>query len=186
MTQSGRHFSGSLAIEFVNRPGDPEALLSTLSDSPLAASDARRFQRALRRIFRAGTTGGGAGERDLAPLNRVLRRAGACRGLRPTVAGYGWGWVRQPSDDVDRLWPVAWSAAQILASSDLGRLKVCDGCGRFFLDLTRNHSRRWCDMQLCGNRAKVKRHRSRVQGRKERNVSGGKRFFPTDKALPGH
>jgi predicted RNA-binding Zn ribbon-like protein len=43
------------------------------------------------------------------------------------------------------------------------RLKACrdDGCAWAFYDQTRNHSRAWCDMQVCGNRAKVRAYRER-------------------------
>ncbi len=51
---------------------------------------------------------------------------------------------------------VAWSAAQLLTSADAGAVHACpgDGCGWLFID--RRGRRRWCTMQVCGNRAKVK------------------------------
>ena len=55
---------------------------------------------------------------------------------------------------------LAWSAARLLDSPDLVRLKACH-CGRLFLDGSRNRSRRWCDKGECGNRANVARFRSR-------------------------
>jgi predicted RNA-binding Zn ribbon-like protein len=61
------------------------------------------------------------------------------------------------------LWPVTLSAAELLTSDDLGRLGQCGGagCGWMFLDTSRNRRRRWCDMQDCGNRAKVRRFRTK-------------------------
>ncbi|MCB0153982.1 MAG: CGNR zinc finger domain-containing protein, partial [Anaerolineae bacterium] len=52
------------------------------------------------------------------------------------------------------------SAAELLTSDRLNRVGQCAGesCGWLFLDTTRNHSRRWCEMEHCGNRAKAKRH----------------------------
>jgi hypothetical protein len=41
------------------------------------------------------------------------------------------------------------------------RLKACRNCGWSFWDESRNRSAAWCSMQLCGNRLKVRRHRSR-------------------------
>ena len=63
------------------------------------------------------------------------------------------------------LWPVARSAADLLTSDDLGRVRECAGerCNWLFIDRSKNHSRRWCDMQDCGNVAKVRRYRSRKQ-----------------------
>jgi predicted RNA-binding Zn ribbon-like protein len=58
------------------------------------------------------------------------------------------------------LGPVAWSAAELLTSENLERIKRCvdDTCGWLFLDNTKNRSRRWCDMGDCGSRAKAKRY----------------------------
>ncbi len=44
-----------------------------------------------------------------------------------------------------------------------GRLKVCANCGWLFLDRSRNRSRIWCDMTVCGNRAKASRHYRKVR-----------------------
>jgi predicted RNA-binding Zn ribbon-like protein len=43
------------------------------------------------------------------------------------------------------------------------RLKVCpaDDCQAAFYDKSRNHSAIWCDMAVCGNRAKVREYRER-------------------------
>jgi predicted RNA-binding Zn ribbon-like protein len=46
---------------------------------------------------------------------------------------------------------------------DLSRTKRCEGkeCGWLFFDATKNKSRRWCEMRVCGNRAKVTASRQR-------------------------
>lgn len=61
-------------------------------------------------------------------------------------------------------WPIVYSASQLLASNRLDRVRQCagDDCGWLFLDTSRNHSRRWCDMADCGNRAKARRHYRRT------------------------
>ena len=55
------------------------------------------------------------------------------------------------------------SASDLLTSGELDRVKVCDAhdCGWFFVDVSRNKSRRWCDMAGCGNRDKARRYRER-------------------------
>jgi predicted RNA-binding Zn ribbon-like protein len=57
------------------------------------------------------------------------------------------------------LWPIARAAADLLASSDLDMVRACSSptCQWLFLDTSKNHRRRWCDMKACGNRAKVRR-----------------------------
>ncbi len=132
------------------------------TESARAAVD--RFRLRLERILSDEATGRGAREDDLDALDQVLSRAAAARGLVPTVRGYGWGWRRDPGPVVRRLFPAAWSAAQLLAGDLRHRLKCCDGCGRLFVDASRNRSRRWCDMRECGNRAKVRKFRRRKEG----------------------
>jgi predicted RNA-binding Zn ribbon-like protein len=57
------------------------------------------------------------------------------------------------------LWPIARDAAELLASERLEYVRACASktCEWLFLDESKNHRRRWCDMTKCGNRAKVKR-----------------------------
>ena len=56
---------------------------------------------------------------------------------------------------------VAWAAGELLTSGELDRVKACPGdeCGWLFLD--RSGRRRWCSMDSCGNRAKVRAHAAR-------------------------
>ncbi|EJN04651.1 CGNR zinc finger domain-containing protein [Phyllobacterium sp. YR531] len=59
------------------------------------------------------------------------------------------------------------SALNLLDPRRLSRIKICPNCHWLYLDESRNRSRRWCDMTVCGNRAKAKRHydrRSKMDG----------------------
>jgi predicted RNA-binding Zn ribbon-like protein len=74
--------------------------------------------------------------------------------------------VEHDSPDLDRvLWPAVVSAAELLTSDDLGRVRECasERCAWLFLDRSKNQSRRWCDMTVCGNRSKARRHYSRLR-----------------------
>jgi predicted RNA-binding Zn ribbon-like protein len=53
------------------------------------------------------------------------------------------------------------SALSLLDPARLSRIKICPNCHWLYLDESRNRSRRWCDMTVCGNRAKAKRHYDR-------------------------
>ena len=57
------------------------------------------------------------------------------------------------------LWPIARAAADLLASPDVALVRTCSSptCQWFFLDTSKNHHRRWCNMKVCGNRAKVRK-----------------------------
>jgi predicted RNA-binding Zn ribbon-like protein len=80
-----------------------------------------------------------------------------------TEEGLAWDWACA-EDALDRvLWPVVHDAAGLLTSQELKRVKKCadERCGWLFFDTSRNHSRRWCSMESCGNRAKARRHYER-------------------------
>ncbi|MBB3608970.1 CGNR zinc finger domain-containing protein [Rhizobium sp. BK602] len=50
------------------------------------------------------------------------------------------------------------SALRLIAMPDPERMKICRNCGWLFIDRSKNRSRAWCDMAVCGNRAKASRH----------------------------
>lgn len=123
------------------------------------------LREAVYRLFVAGRAGKGADEADLAVLNRELSRALGWLRVRADDDGLAWGW--EDAVELDRvLWPVVRDAAELLVSGDLGRVGKCCGesCDWLYLDTSRNRSRRWCDMQSCGNRAKARRHYHRAKG----------------------
>lgn len=150
---------GTLCLDFINTTGESGPEPPEFSSAE--RSRVARFRAALRRLLHAEASGVGAASVDLDVLNGLLAKSGAHRGLIPTVRGYGWGWLDDKSGVERELWPVAFSAARLLEGPDLARLKACGGCGRLFLDASHNRSRRWCDMQGCGNRAKAARYRAR-------------------------
>jgi predicted RNA-binding Zn ribbon-like protein len=57
--------------------------------------------------------------------------------------------------------------AEAMADGSWGRMKACPGphCGWLFYDGSRNRSRQWCSMQICGNRVKGREFRARRQRR---------------------
>ncbi len=63
------------------------------------------------------------------------------------------------------LWLIADAAAALLTSPRLALVRQCSGeeCTWLFVDTSKNHRRRWCDMRDCGNRAKARRHYERVR-----------------------
>jgi predicted RNA-binding Zn ribbon-like protein len=129
------------------------------------------LREALYEIFSRAAGGQEPAAKDLGVLQAELTGAMAHIRLAASLGGAGrdWGWDwEQAGSRPDRvLWPLAWSAAELLVQGPLDRIRECPGdatCGWLFLDVTRNASRRWCDMRACGNRAKARRHYARVQG----------------------
>lgn len=64
---------------------------------------------------------------------------------------------------VDLLLPVANAIADLVCNQNFKYIKNCEGptCNLFYLDETKNHTRRWCTMSVCGNRAKAAAFRAR-------------------------
>jgi len=61
------------------------------------------------------------------------------------------------------LQPIVHSAGKLLLSEELVHVKECPGCGWLFLDTSKNQSRRWCNMNTCGARDKMRRYHKRKQ-----------------------
>jgi predicted RNA-binding Zn ribbon-like protein len=138
---------------------DPEGARETLSR-------ALALREEIHRLISAHIAGESRDENDLSALNRELSISLSHLRVTPAGAAFGWGWDQSADDGgaLDSpLWPVAQSAAELLTSPKLGRVKLCDGegCGWVFLDESRNGSRRWCDSRDCGNRERVRRHLAR-------------------------
>ena len=100
-----------------------------------------------------------AAPESLAVLNAFLAEALSRRRVRQEARGLAWGRADEGSLD-SVLWPVAEAAAELATSPLRLRLKRCAAldCRWLLLDTSRNQRRRWCDMTLCGNRAKNRRY----------------------------
>ena len=59
------------------------------------------------------------------------------------------------------------SGLRLLHPDRLSRVRICPNCQWLYVDESRNRSRRWCDMNVCGNRAKARRHYHRNRARVE-------------------
>ena len=92
-------------------------------------------------------------------LAHAHARALAAGALTPIAANFGWSWRPREAPVEAILGPISLSALTLLQQADLTRVKQCQGekCGWLFFDATKNKSRRWCEMEVCGNRAKQKR-----------------------------
>ncbi|MHA2393484.1 MAG: CGNR zinc finger domain-containing protein [Promethearchaeota archaeon] len=101
---------------------------------------------------------------DIDVLNEELSIAYSHLKLGYSENGYS---MELWSDGVEldqMLWFVAKSASDLLVSNKLNRVRRCisEECGWLFLDMSRNRSRRWCDMKGCGNRMKARRFYERT------------------------
>lgn len=85
--------------------------------------------------------------------------------LTPHENHYEWAWHPKAELAAAILGPITLSALDLLLEADFSRIKQCHGnhCGWLFYDSTKNKSRQWCDMSVCGNRAKARALRARIR-----------------------
>jgi predicted RNA-binding Zn ribbon-like protein len=102
---------------------------------------------------------------DLTTFNTALSHALAQSQLTTTAGRFIWSWQTAEAALDAMLWPIVHSAAELLTTPEiLARVGQCAddrGCGYLFLDVSKNRSRRWCDINDCGNRAKQRRYYQR-------------------------
>jgi predicted RNA-binding Zn ribbon-like protein len=129
--------------------------------TPAAAifADALEIREVIYRLLRSAASGKPPARDDLQRLNHELGKAPPRTILDHTGSSFGWRVDVKPTVP-GILAPVLWSAADILVSADLKRLRQCANkrCLWLFFDDSKNRTRRWCSMQACGNRAKAQRH----------------------------
>ena len=131
------------------------------------------LREAIFRVFRAITRQQPATSGDLVQLNDELARANQHRRIVADATGFVWTWTDHDTALDSVLWSVVQSAADLLTSPTLQRVRQCAGdpCGWLFYDTSRNLSRRLCNMEGCGNRAKARRYYERKRP-KTPSVSG--------------
>jgi len=132
-----------------------------------ALGAAIELREAMSAVFYAVAQGKPVPQARLTTLNQFVQGAAQHSRLVPVKAavnaqtngGFEWRFDVVPNNFEAPLWPIARSAADLLASRQLGYVRACasETCLWLFLDESKNHRRRWCDMTKCGNRAKFQR-----------------------------
>ena len=121
-----------------------------------ALEEARALRAGLRRLAAAAAEGRPIPRATLDRVNALLARGASITRIVPDGTA---GFVTQRSprlgEPADLLVPVAESVVDLLSRADLSRVRRCahPACVLYFLDGTKNGTRRWCDMRTCGNRA---------------------------------
>ena len=115
----------------------------------------RELREQLRNEVLAWERGGAVHRSTVVGLNRLLAEHPMLTRVRlegTSPVTKLWFDVRNPED---LFAPLAHSAASLFTHADRGRVRKCANCVGHFLDTSKKGTRRWCSMQLCGNRAKV-------------------------------
>ncbi len=121
----------------------------------------RQFREKLRKEILAWEGGADVHRTIVDELNRLMAAHPMLGKLQATGKGPSmelWFETRQPDD---LFAPLAHSAAKLFAEADRNRVRKCGQCVLHFYDTSKKGTRRWCSMQLCGNRLKVAAYAAR-------------------------
>ena len=172
--------SGALALDFAwTGPVNGEHLETLHSPDDLGRWLAERFPRLdlsvderelsdalmLRAAIAGLAVGAVAGRPATASDIDVVNLFAATPDLPPALAGGSRQAGASRVRPTQSLSTIARDAVRILGPDADGRIRECsaDDCTIVYLDTSRSGNRRWCSMQRCGNRAKVRAHRARAQ-----------------------
>ena len=156
------------AAEAITR-GQAARLRRAAAASPRAAAQvwgrAIKFRETLFRVLNAKAESRAIAPEDLSAIEAEHARAASF--ARLSRDGDGYRWTLDPSAAAldAAMQPLVESAVSLLTSAKLERLRRCGNstCYWLFIDETKNHSRRWCEMASCGNIVKVRRHREKAR-----------------------
>lgn len=176
LSDYGRLVEWSHEASTVSR-SERDALLELWAEQPTQAQQAlerARFARTvLHRVFTGVIKAEPPVSEELPALNAMLEEAPVTLEYRDGGTGdeenrgvenkIKWTWSPAEADLAWPIWPIIWSASYLLTSPEIAHLKTCanERCGWMFLDTSRKHNRKWCQMGVCGNRAKARRYYAR-------------------------
>jgi predicted RNA-binding Zn ribbon-like protein len=165
-TRANRHRQ---PIERLRRPSDLDRWLDAAGlpvpqrSSPRDLEEARRLRETVNRITRATLAGATPAKQDLAELNKWARRPPLVPQADPTLQRR---WIAEHTTQA-ALALIAREAVELLTSPDRSFIRECAAapdCSLLYLDRSRAQRRRWCQMEVCGSRAKMTSYRRRRTG----------------------
>jgi predicted RNA-binding Zn ribbon-like protein len=138
-----------------------------------ALQSARQLREATASALYGSLDGHSPSRADVATLERHFISASRHRELRwgrsakgsnePSPASWDWGRCRTEPDLP--VWILSQATCELVMSDKVQRVRACgvETCRWLFLDTSKNHTRRWCDMKICGNRVKARRFQARMK-----------------------
>ena len=137
------------------------------AEADRSLDSARDLREAGASILYATAEGSTPQPTDVRKLARYLQSAQQRQELvwAPSAAGpkFAWEWRASQANADLPVWILSLQASALLTSEAMSRLRTCgcETCRWLFLDTSKNHTRRWCDMKVCGNRMKARRFHAR-------------------------
>jgi predicted RNA-binding Zn ribbon-like protein len=155
------------------------ALLREFRGRAEEAEKIRRLALSLReylfQIFTAITDEQEVPADSLLEWNRFVHRLMGHYELIQSEDGLSWQLRSEPLELDSMLWPVIHAALTLSTGPKASRIRRCAAsrCDWLFLDASKRGNRRWCDMTVCGNRAKARRFYSRKKALRDSRESPG-------------
>jgi predicted RNA-binding Zn ribbon-like protein len=141
-----------------------KALARKWSKTPKATSFLRRllaFRERLRAVVLRQETGSPASEAFISEVNSLLEQHPSVISLRRNGEKLERGIAFEPAEP-DEVWaPIAMAVAELLSDVPAPRVRKCEACIVHYYDTSKKGSRRWCSMNICGNKIKVAAYQRR-------------------------
>jgi len=115
----------------------------------------RELREKMRKEILTWEGGGAVRHSTVDELNRLMADYPMRTKLKTSGSGTATELWFEPCQPEDLFAPLAHSTAALFANVDRKRVRKCDQCVLHFHDTSKKGTRRWCSMQLCGNRLKV-------------------------------
>jgi predicted RNA-binding Zn ribbon-like protein len=140
-----------------------EAITRTAANRALLS--ARELREALASAFYGLVEGTTPPQSALYTIQQHFLNASRMQLLVWTKPKFEWVWTERDTAPELPLWMLATAAVELMTSDAMERVRTCDSdtCRWLFLDTSKNHTRRWCNMKVCGNRMKARRFQARRQ-----------------------
>jgi predicted RNA-binding Zn ribbon-like protein len=125
-------------------------------------AECRELREALADAIYAQLDGRSPGPAPMKTLGRAFKAARQRQNLVWCESRFQWDWSGAETAPEFPFLLLARAANGLMLSEDLRKVRACGNqeCRWLFLDTSKNHTRRWCDMKLCGNRMKARRFKA--------------------------
>lgn len=121
----------------------------------------QQLREKLRKDILKYEAGGDVQRANVEEINRLMADHPMRTKLLATEDGFKVEAYCDSREPEDLICPVAHSIAALFVDLDRTKIRKCSNCVLHFYDTSKKGTRRWCSMQMCGNRAKVARYAAR-------------------------
>jgi predicted RNA-binding Zn ribbon-like protein len=160
-----------------------------MPQAPLFLRELLKFRERLRAIVVRQEAGFSVSTAFIAELNSLLKQHPNVIALQRKGEKLDLDAAFEPEKPNDVWAPIATAVAELLSNVPPARLRKCEACVVHFLDTSKKGSRRWCSMNICGNKIKVSAYQQRKQAARKsqltkRNRNRALRFLYNKRSRP--